>query len=205
MYLALKLLHILAVTLFLGNIITGLFWKAHADRSADPRIMAHTLEGIIRSDRWFTLPGVLLIVLFGVAAAIVGQLPLLRTPWIRQAIILFTLSGLAFGLQVAPLQRRLLALARTAANGGAWDAERYRSLSRRWEWWGVFAILTPVGALALMVVKPAHSGEFPPHQTPNHRMKLTSSAIGLRGSMRLRSSARSLARTSLGAQRMRGR
>ena len=66
MYLAMKTLHVLAVVLFLGNIITGLFWKAHGDRTADPRIIAHTLEGIIRSDRWFTIPGVVLIVAFGV-------------------------------------------------------------------------------------------------------------------------------------------
>ncbi len=155
MYLALKALHILAVTLFLGNIITGLFWKAHADRSGDPRIIAHTMEGIIRSDRWFTLPGVGLIVAFGVGAAVVGDLPLLHTPWIWQAIVLFSLSGVAFAWQIAPLQAQLRDLARAATNGEAWDAARYHRLSRRWEWWGIFAILTPVAALALMVVKPA--------------------------------------------------
>ena len=154
MYLALKALHILAVALFLGNIITGLFWKAHGDRSADPRIMAHTLEGIIRSDRWFTIPGVVLIVAFGVGAAIAGDLPLLRTPWIWQSIVLFTLSGLAFVLQVAPLQRQLHALAAKAATGGLWELDRYRRLSWRWEIWGLAAILAPLAALALMVVKP---------------------------------------------------
>jgi uncharacterized membrane protein len=86
-YLAMKTLHILAVVLFLGNIITGLFWKAHGDRTADPRIIAHTLEGIIRSDRWFTIPGVLLIVGFGVAAALLGRLPILGTGWIWQSIV----------------------------------------------------------------------------------------------------------------------
>jgi uncharacterized membrane protein len=156
MYPALKALHILAASLFLGNIITGLFWKAHGDRSADPRIIAHTLDGIIRSDRWFTIPGVLLIVGFGVGAAVAGELPLLHTPWIWQAIVLFTLSGLAFGFQVAPRQRQLHALALTTASGGAWDGVRYRQVSRGWELWGLVAILTPLAALALMVVKPAH-------------------------------------------------
>jgi len=60
-YLLLKAVHVLAVVLFLGNIVTGIFWKAHGDRTGDPRIMAHTLDGIIRSDRWFTIPGVVLI------------------------------------------------------------------------------------------------------------------------------------------------
>lgn len=154
MYAALKALHVLAVALFLGNIITGLFWKAHGDRTGDPRIMAHTVAGIIRSDAWFTLPGVVAIILFGVLAAITGDLPLLRTAWIRDSIALFSLSGLAFELQVAPLQRRLLALAVTGAGGGAWDMEAYRRLSLRWELWGAFAIVTPLAALALMVIKP---------------------------------------------------
>ena len=154
MYLALKTLHILAVVFFLGNIITGLFWKAHGDRTADPRIIAHTLEGIIRSDRWFTVPGVVFIVGFGVAAAILGELPILGTGWIWQSIVLFSVSGLAFMFQVAPLQRRLLAVAAAGVSGQGWDAMAYRQLSRRWELWGVVAILTPLAAMVLMVYKP---------------------------------------------------
>ena len=137
MYLAMKTLHVLAVVLFLGNIITGLFWKAHGDRTADPRIIAHTLEGLIRSDRWFTIPGVVLIVVFGIAAAILGRLPILSTGWIWQSIVLFSISGLAFMLQVAPLQRRLLALAAAGVSGERWEHAAYRRLSRRWEFWGL--------------------------------------------------------------------
>lgn len=154
MILALKALHILAVALFLGNVVTGLFWKAHGDRSGDPRIRAHTLDGIIRSDRWFTNPGVLAIVAFGVAGAVMRGLPLLGTPWIRDGIVLFSASGAAYVLRIAPLQKRLLGLARAAADGGAWDATGYRRLSLQWELWGAFAILTPLAALVLMVFKP---------------------------------------------------
>ena len=154
MYLVMKTLHVLAVILFLGNIITGLFWKAHGDRTDDPRIIAHTLEGIIRSDRWFTLPGVVFILGFGVAAAILGGLPILGTGWIWQSIVLFSVSGLAFMLQVAPLQRRLLALASAGASGQRWEGAAYRRLSRRWEFWGIVAILTPLAAVVLMIHKP---------------------------------------------------
>jgi uncharacterized membrane protein len=153
-YLALKTLHILAVVLFFGNIITGLFWKAHADRTADPRIIAHTLEGIIRSDRWFTVPGVVFIIVFGVGAAIIAGLPILGTGWIWQSILLFAVSGLVFMLQIVPLQRRLLSLAAAGSSSQGWDPAAYRRLSRRWEFWGVIAILTPMAALVLMVYKP---------------------------------------------------
>jgi uncharacterized membrane protein len=153
-YLVLKSVHVLAVVLFLGNIITGVFWKAHADRTGDPRIIAHTLDGIIRSDRWFTIPGVLLIIASGVWAAILGGLPILGTPWIWQSLVLFGISGLAFGFGVAPLQLRLRYLAFLATTSGAWDEPAYRRLSARWAIWGLVATLAPVGALALMVLKP---------------------------------------------------
>ncbi len=154
MYLALKLLHILAVVVFLGNVVTGLFWKAYGDRSSDPRIMSHTLEGIIRSDRWFTVPGVLLIVASGVALAVAGGFPILRTGWIWQSIALFTVSGLIFGMQVAPLQARLRQMTTAAAAGGAWDPAAYRRLSARFESWSLLALATPFGALVLMVFRP---------------------------------------------------
>src|SRR5687768_11212898 len=96
MYLLLKAIHVLAVVLFLGNIITGVFWKSHADRTRDPRLIAHALDGIIRSDRLFTVPGVVLIIAAGVAAAIVGRLELLDTGWIFWPIVLFAISGFAF-------------------------------------------------------------------------------------------------------------
>ena len=154
MYLALKSLHVLAVALFLGNIVTGVFWKSHGDRTADPKIMAHTLDGMIRSDRLFTIPGVVLITLFGLFAAIVGGLRILHTGWIWQSIVLFSISGFAFSAKVAPLQRRLRDAARDGSQGGAFDLAAYGRLSRQWEIWGAVATLTPLAALFLMVLKP---------------------------------------------------
>ena len=96
MYRLFKLLHVTAVIAFLGNITTGLFWHAHAARTRDPKLLAHTMDGIIRSDRLFTVPGVIVIILTGVAAAMHGNFPILRTGWILWTLILFTVSGLIF-------------------------------------------------------------------------------------------------------------
>lgn len=57
MYVILKTLHIVAVTVFLGHIFTGLSWKRPGDRTADPRLKAHAFECIVRSKRAFTAPG----------------------------------------------------------------------------------------------------------------------------------------------------
>jgi uncharacterized membrane protein len=153
MYLWMKLLHVAAVVIFLGNITTGLFWHMHAARTRDPGILAHTMDGIIRSDRLFTIPGVVLIIVFGVIAAVLGRLPLLGTGWILWSLVLFTVSGVAFMWKVAPLQRRLRDLARAGVQGG-FDYDAYRRLARNWEFWGAVALVTPAAALVLMVLKP---------------------------------------------------
>ena len=61
-YLGWKLLHVLGVVLFVGNITTGILWKVHADRTRNPALIAHACAGLTRSDRFFTMPGVALIV-----------------------------------------------------------------------------------------------------------------------------------------------
>lgn len=154
MYLMLKTIHIVAVIVFLGNTVTGLFWKAHADRTGDPRVIAHTFDGIIRSDRWFTIPGVVLIVVAGIAAAIVGGVPILGTFWIWTSIVLLTISGVAFGVWVAPLQVRLRDLAARAPDAARFERATYQRWSRQWEFWGLVAIAAPAVALVLMVLKP---------------------------------------------------
>ena len=157
MYLLLKTVHVLAVVMFLGNIATGVFWKSHADRTRDPRLIAHVMHGIIRSDRLFTNPGVVLIVIAGVVTAVVGRLPILGTGWILWSIVLLTIAGFAFGARVAPLQRRLLETAR-AGETGDMDWARYEQLSRSWALWGAIALATPLAALCLMVLKPRLPG-----------------------------------------------
>ena len=161
LYLGLKLLHVIAVILFLGNITTGLFWKFHADQTRDPRLIETVLRGITRSDRWFTIPGVIAITLFGFVAAIVGHYPILRTGWIFWSIVLFTISGWAFMSQVTRLQGAMTRLAHAGVAGGKFDWDTYHALSRRWEFWGAVALLAPALAVVLMVLKPALPGLWP--------------------------------------------
>jgi uncharacterized membrane protein len=153
LYLVLKSLHVLSVALFLGNIITGVFWKAHADRTGDLRARHQAMDGIVNSDRVFTMPGVFAIIGTGVWLAIEGNLPLLGTPWILWSLVLFGISGVAFGVGIGPLQKKLLA--NTAAGlSGQWNESEYRKLSGGWQLWGVIATGAPLVALFLMVIKP---------------------------------------------------
>jgi uncharacterized membrane protein len=148
----LKSVHVFAVIIFVGNIITGLFWKFHADRTKSREIIAHTMRGLIGADRWFTIPGVVVITTAGILTAIKGQMPLIRTHWILWSMIAFSLSGIAFMWKVSPLQKKLLAM---TEGEGELDWKKYRSKSLEWELWGLFATITPIIAVVLMTSKPA--------------------------------------------------
>ncbi|HEY5093710.1 MAG TPA: DUF2269 domain-containing protein [Candidatus Eremiobacteraceae bacterium] len=153
MYLWFKLIHVAAVIVFLGNISLGVFWKDAADRTRDPRIMAHTLRSIIVADRWFTIPSVIVLLAGGIATAIAEHIPILATGWILWSIILFIISGIAFG-PIARAQRAMEVAASEAVKTGALDEARYKRLSANWNVWGMIALLAPVVAVCLMVLKP---------------------------------------------------
>lgn len=156
-YILLKLLHILAVVLFMGNIYTGLFWMYQANKTRSVEMIHHTMKTVIVSDRYFTIPGVVIITAGGIAAAVFGSLPLLRTGWIFYSLILFTLSGVAFMWKVAPLQKAIVTFTKKESlDKFTWD--EYNRLFHQWDRWGLFALLTPLAALVMMVLKvPAES------------------------------------------------
>ena len=68
-YFYIKLIHVIFVIIFLGNITIGLFWKIIAEKTKDPDKIAFAFKGIIKADRYFTVPGVIGITLFGIGLA----------------------------------------------------------------------------------------------------------------------------------------
>jgi uncharacterized membrane protein len=151
-YLILKLIHIFGAIIFLGNITVGPFWKMHAERSKDPQKIADTFDGIIKADRYFTMPGVAIIIIFGIGAALHGGYNLITTPWIFWSLILVIISGAAFMAKVVPVQKKILALAK---DGSQFSWDEYRRLAKQWDIWGSIATLAPYVAIILMVIKPA--------------------------------------------------
>lgn len=154
MYLILKLVHVLAVIVFVGNITVGVLWKAIADKTHDAAIAAHTMAGIIRADQVFTIPAIVVLLIGGIGAAQIGHLSILGTGWILWAIVLFVISGVAFG-PLAKTQRAIRDLALEGARSGRMDWDRYQALSQRWNLLGSIALIAPLIAVALMVLKPA--------------------------------------------------
>jgi len=152
-YKYLKLFHLIAVMLFLGNIITGLFWMRFAVKAKDLNIIRFAMKSIIKLDRYFTIPGVILITTFGILAAIYGHFPILGTGWILWSIILFTASGIAFGFKVAPLQTKIYNLTLNKENPTDFDWTHFNKVYLAWDIWGFIALILPLAAYVMMTLK----------------------------------------------------
>lgn len=153
MYSFLKLLHVATVIIFLGNLFTGLYWMHIAVKTKEPKIISHSIKGVIKSDRLFTLPGVLFITLFGLIAAFNAGFPILGTGWILWSIILFSISGAVFGWKVAPLQSKMYQLTTTENYTGEFNWNEFNKIYKQWKIWGLIALITPVAAAIMMTLK----------------------------------------------------
>jgi len=103
------------------------------------------------------MPGVVGIIVGGFVAAIQGKFPILGTGWILWSIVLFSISGIVFGVWVVPLQRKIVEFARGAdTSEAAWES--YRAIYRKWEMWRLLAMITPAAAVVIMVLKPSLPG-----------------------------------------------
>lgn len=148
-----KLIHIVAVMIFLGNIITGLFWMRFAVKTRDVKIIRYTMRTIIKLDRYFTVPGVVVITAAGIFAAIYGHFPILGTGWILWSIIMFTISGIVFGVRVAPLQKLIHNMTQDKEMLSNTEWNRFMNLYFQWDIWGIIALLTPTVAFVMMILK----------------------------------------------------
>ena len=150
-YLILVLIHVIAVIIFLGNITITPFWKLQAEKTKDRLHILNTWEGIIRADRFFTMPGVTILLVFGIGAALHGGFNLISTGWIFWSLIMYIISGVAFMVKVVPIQKKMVAFAKDESRFN-WD--EYQKLAKQWDIWGSLATITPWIAVIFMVLKP---------------------------------------------------
>ncbi|MBK1719836.1 DUF2269 family protein [Thiocystis violacea] len=154
LYSLLKTLHVLGVVALVGNVVVTLAWKLAADRTGEPRVIAFGQRLVTLTDWWFTVGGVVLIAIGGYGAAWVAGLDPLGPHWLLWGQGLFVLSGALWAGLLIPTQIRQARQARDFAAGGDIPASYWRD-ARRWVFWGVIAIGPLLGAVWLMIAKPA--------------------------------------------------
>jgi uncharacterized membrane protein len=146
--------HLAGVIVFFANFVAAFFWRARAERTGDPRLLAYAYRTLNAADAWLTTPSVAAILAGGVGAAVSVGLPILRTPWVFWSLVSFSLSGLVFVLRVLPLQRALADQAEDGVRTGRFDLQAHRRRARVWAFWAHVSFLAAAAAVPLMVFKP---------------------------------------------------
>lgn len=152
-YNAFKVLHLFGVVVFLGNIIVTGLWKAMADRTKNPPVIAFAQQLVTLTDWIFTAGGAAFLLLGAYGMAFVAGLDLGRQAWLIWGQILFAISGVIWVVLLIPIQIAQAGQSRTFAAGGA-IPQSYWRLGRRWMIWGTIATVIPLINLYLMVFKP---------------------------------------------------
>lgn len=150
----LLVIHVFSAVVFVGNIMTAAYWKVRADSSGNLEAMSVTAQGLLRADYTFTLPGIIGLLVTGIAMVGITGWERFQEPWLSLSLVLLILTGIIWGVALLPLQKRMARLARQGAASGTLDPA-YRQASKRWAMFGGFATLLPVVILILMVLKPA--------------------------------------------------
>lgn len=147
-----KMLHLLGVIIFMGNIIVTALWKVLADRTQKPSVLAFAQRLVTLTDLVFTSIGVIFIVVTGVIMSEpfggkFGQ------NWLIWGWSLFAASGLIWLVILVPIQIKQAKMAVLFEKSGNIPDE-YWKLARRWNFFGFIATLLPLFNLYFMVFKP---------------------------------------------------
>lgn len=150
-YTILKTLHILGAVVFVGNIVVTALWKALADRTRDPRVVAFGQRLVTVTDWAFTAPGAALVLVTGILLSSQGSY--WRLPWIHAGLGLFVLSGILWLAVLVPVQHMQSRLVRDLGDDPI--PSDYWRLGRIWMLVGIPATLLPLANLWVMVAKPS--------------------------------------------------
>lgn len=152
-YLWLKILHLVGMAVFLGNIIVTAWWKLMADRTRNPQIIAFAQRQVTLTDYVFTAGGAAVLLAAGWGNAALHGMDVLQIHWLSWGLWLLSATGIIWVAILIPIQIRQARMAREFSSSGNIPAEYWR-LGRRWAIWGFVATLLPLMALYWMVVKP---------------------------------------------------
>jgi uncharacterized membrane protein len=154
-YQLLKMLHILGSIIFIGNIVVTALWKAMADLTKNPKIVAFGQRLVTLTDFVFTGFGSTLVLVTGLLMAYQYFGDFLKIRWIAWGLGLFMLSGIIWATALIPVQIKQAQLARKFAEDNQIPPEYWR-MGRIWMILGIIAIVLPLINLYFMVFKPTN-------------------------------------------------
>ncbi|MFN5350762.1 MAG: DUF2269 family protein [Polaromonas sp.] len=145
-----KVLHVLAACLFLGNVVVSGTWAFMAERTRNFEVVSFSNRLVLITDLMFTLTGALLVVYTGsLMSQRYAGAPAASQAWISWSYMLFGLSGAIWALVLVPIQLRQ----RVLLNRHLTITPEYLKLSRIWQISGAVATIVPLPIVYLMIVK----------------------------------------------------
>lgn len=151
LYLGLKYIHVIAAVFLFGFGMGSYLYLIAASRTANPQVIAHVARTVVQFDTWITTPAGFIQIATGYWLIKLGGLPL-TTEWVLMSLIIFLCVG-SLWLPVLVLQKRLYAMASSAAETGGGLDDHYRSVYKKWFWLGVLGFLGMFVIVMMMVTK----------------------------------------------------
>lgn len=151
----LRLAHVVGAAVLFGTGAGIAFFMVMANRTRDPRLIAHVAGTVVIADALFTATAVIVQPITGWLLARAVGWPLTEG-WILLSLVLYVITGL-FWLPVVFIQIRLRDLARQAAASNAPLSDAYDKLYRIWFACGFPAFFAVLGIIWLMLVRPSIS------------------------------------------------
>lgn len=146
-------LHVLGAVLFIGNIITAVFWKVKAELGKDVLHTHKVVKNVMLADYFFTLPGIILLIVTGNLMAHSAGYSMVELNWVNVSQALFILTGLIWAVVLLPNQRKMIKESEKSIPQGQFTPA-FKRASRVWDVWGTIAIVVPLFVLYLMLAKP---------------------------------------------------
>lgn len=149
---AVRLLHVLGACVLIGTGAGIAFFMLMANRTADPRNIAHTASIVVVADMLFTATAAVAQPITGIVLAW-GSGWNLTEGWLVLSLLLYVFIGI-FWLPVVVIQAKMRDEALASAATRAPLSDRYRRLYRTWFLCGIPAFMAIILLLWLMLTRP---------------------------------------------------
>lgn len=150
-YLLVKVVHIIAVMLFVGNMFVSGWWKYRANATKDLEIIRFSVREIINTDWIFSSVAGMTVLFTGITLAFIANIPL-TTLWVLISIAMWLLSTLLWAVIMLPIQvwQKQYLVGKTAYKE---LGDIYWKQDNKWMVTGILAMVSPIIAMIFMVTK----------------------------------------------------
>jgi uncharacterized membrane protein len=150
MYSLMKIVHVVAVVVLLGNLFMAPFWRKRLAAVGGAQARAAANRSVRVADLLFTLPGWVVVLATGIMLIIQRGM---RGGWLHLSLLLFLGWLVLWHVLVLRARKAMIDQADEAAAGGQASPELAQH-ERQWQQWSYLSALLAVLILILMVTKP---------------------------------------------------